>query len=604
MDLIRIPVVLHGSPYKLHSSSLHEPASHSPRSPFPVIGLVPNWRSTKAHLAVPPQSQPNTKTSNSKAGSQHCTDGSASNPDAAPQDGYKSSYGGLDDGDDANDARAQVPYTNSTHTSQNPFSPCASAFHLTPNGEPTLPLIHLKKPGSISPGHANVESECGYLTVDKHRVGSGEEGCDYDGYRGDNGGSDQDEHSDDEDDNDDNDDNGSGNNGDAPAPTCTTSRVVEQSRLDARAFKKGSSNSFKPVVRVFNHSLTGKVPSMQQPSQQVQKPGPSQNQASGAPSHTQGHSHRAVEADEENFESELSEPCRKPQQKARKFRNEDLPGLPYTMAPFRDIVLPRWIFYFSSLDSPWKLANPLHVAHVQKLWAETFPNIKCMVALRNDPIFALVKQRTYDWRSELATHALKAVEAFFDQYEEVDTTEARAAYVAWAVPEVTEIVDAHGHVKPVAPSLFPYMWERVEEGPDGPIPKGTFQHDCILDTFAFYLESTSVIKPSARENPARFPRCALTLATIAVERAFRAWSTGQYVPLPKAQQRFSQALWGYATNEVMESVDCLLAKQWKRILLGAEKYVGAYRPQPTLDVLVAKLRKPSGRATCFEPDSK
>ncbi|KAI6107307.1 hypothetical protein EDD16DRAFT_1523351 [Pisolithus croceorrhizus] len=558
-------------------NSPHEPASRSPRSPFPVIGLVPNWRSTKVHLAVPPQSQPNTKTSNSKAGSQHRTDGSASNPDAAPQDGYKSSYGGLDDGDDANDARAQVPYTNSMHTSRNPFSPRASAFHLTLNGKPTSPLIRLKKPGSISPGHANMESECGYLTIDKHRVGSGEEGRDYDGYRGDNGGSDRDERSDDEDDNDDNDDNdnddnGSGNNGDAPAPTCTTSRVMEQSRLDARVFKKGSSNSFKPVVRVFNHSLTRKVPSMQQPSQQVQKPGPSQNWASGAPSRTQGHSRRAVEADKENFE-----------------------------------IL-------------WKLANPLHVAHVQKLWAETFPNIKCTVALRNDPIFALVhplafylvtiliisevKQHTYDWRSELATRALKAVEAFFDRYEEVDTTKARAAYVAWAVPEVTEIVDAHGRVKPVAPSLFPYMWERVEEGPDGPIPKGAFQHDCILDTFAFYLESTSVIKPSVRENPACFPQCALTLATIAVERAFRAWSTGQYVPLPKAQQRFSQALWGYATNKVMESVDCLSAKQWKRILLGAEKYVGAYRPQPTLDVLVAKLRKPSGRATCFEPDSE
>ncbi|KAI6124317.1 hypothetical protein EV401DRAFT_1886342 [Pisolithus croceorrhizus] len=515
-----IPVVLHGSPYKLHSSSPHEPASRSPRSPFPVIGLVPNWHSTKAHLAVPPQSQPNTKTSNSKARSQHRTDGSASNPDAAPQDGYKSSYGGLDDGDDANDARAQVPYTNSMHTSRNPFSPRASAFHLTPNGKPTSPLIRLKKPG-VELTMTTVELTMVQTSI---RLAVGRKACDYDGYRGDNGGSDRDEHSDDKDDNDDNDDNdnddnGSGNNGDAPAPTCTTSRVVEQSRLDARAFKKGSSNSFKPVVRVFNHSLTRKVPSMQQPS-------------------------------------------------------------------------------------PWKLANPLHVAHVQKLWAETFPNIKCMVALRNDPIFALVKQRTYDWRSELATHALKAVEAFFDQYEEVDTTEARAAYVAWAVPEVTEIVDAHGHVKPVAPSLFPYMWERVEEGPDGPIPKGTFQHDCILDTFAFYLESTSVIKPSARENPARFPRCALTLATIAVERAFRAWSTGQYVPLPKAQQRFSQALWGYATNEVMESVDCLSAKQWKRILLGAEKYVGAYRPQPTLDVLVAKLRKPSGRATCFEPDSE
>ncbi|KAI6159660.1 hypothetical protein EDD17DRAFT_1511099 [Pisolithus thermaeus] len=388
-------------------NSLHEPVSHSPRSPFPVIGLVPNWHSTKVHLAVPPQSQPNTKTSNSKARSQHRMDGSASNPNAVPQDGYKSLYGGLNDGDDANDTCTQVLYTN--------------AFHLTPNGKPTLPLICLKKPGSILPGCVNMESECGYLTIDKHRVGSGEEGHDYDGYRGNNMGSNWDEHSN----NNNNNNNGSSNNGDAPAPTCTTSCVVEQSGLDARAFKKGSSNSFKPVVRVFNHSLTCKVPSMEQPSQQVQEPGPSQNQPSGAPSCMQGHSCHAVEADEENFET-----------------------------LFHDIVLPCWIFYFSLLNSPWKLANPLHVAHVQKLWAETFPNIKCTVALHNDPIFALIHPLAF----YLVTILI--------------ISEVKQSYVAWAVPEVTEIIDAHGHVKPVAPSLFPYMWERVEEGPDSPIPKG------------------------------------------------------------------------------------------------------------------------------------
>ena len=81
-----------------------------------------------------------------------------------------------------------------------------------------------------------------------------------------------------------------------------------------------------------------------------------------------------------------------------------------------------------------------------------------------------------------------------------------------------------------------------------------------------------------------------------VKRAFRAWSTGQYVPLPKSQKRFSQNNWGYATNEVMESVDCLTPKQWKKIFLGAQKYVGAYHPNPTMDVVAARMRHPSGRA--------
>ncbi|KAI5985251.1 hypothetical protein EDD15DRAFT_2200712 [Pisolithus albus] len=543
-------------------NSPHEPASRSPRSPFPVVGLIPNWHSTAHPLST--QSQPKPKTSNSKPGSQHRIARSTSNPDGALQAGYKSLYGGLGDGDDANDVRTQV-----SHISSMLLSPRPSPFHLTPNSEPTSLFLRLKKPRTSRPDSAPVnvpsldavvervehENEPEYQTADEdeQRIDKG----DCDGRRIDNARSDREQCSDDNDN-----DNGDNDNDDPSLPPVISHHVKQSSakQLNARAFKQGPSQPLKPVVQVFTRSLTHKVPRVGQPSQQVQKSGLLQNLASGAPGCAQGLGRHAVEADEENFESELSEPCRKPQQKACKFRNEDLPGLPYTMAPFCDIVIPHWIFYFSSLDSPWKLANPIHVTYIQKLWNETFPNVKCTVALRNEPIFALVhspkfllnkfvlilsevKQWTYDWRT-------------------------------WAVLEASEVLDDHGHVRPAVPSLFLYMWERVEEGTSGPIPKGTFQHDCILDTFALYLESTSVIRP------------------------------GKYVPLPKSQQKFSQALWGYATNKVMESVDHLSAKQWKKILLGAEKYVGAYHPQPTLDVLVAKLRKPSGRATCFEADSE
>ena len=95
--------------------------------------------------------------------------------------------------------------------------------------------------------------------------------------------------------------------------------------------------------------------------------------------------------------------------------------------PFHDLIIPHWIFYYSSLNSVWKLAIPQHVAHVQKLWNETFPNVPHTVALHDNPIFALVcilfhltpilthfkvKQWTYDWRGDLAAHAHKAVKVF------------------------------------------------------------------------------------------------------------------------------------------------------------------------------------------------
>src|SRR5438128_6636963 len=101
--------------------------------------------------------------------------------------------------------------------------------------------------------------------------------------------------------------------------------------------------------------------------------------------------------------------------------------------------------------------------------------------------------------------------------------------------------------------------------------------------------------------------CLVYLVTAAnvwqVEKAFQAYSTGDYVPPPKAHQRFSQRGWGFATNQVMESIDHLTAKQWKKIFAGAEEFKGAYHPLPTLDAMVAQMRYPSGRAKCIEEDS-
>ena len=66
-----------------------------------------------------------------------------------------------------------------------------------------------------------------------------------------------------------------------------------------------------------------------------------------------------------------------------------------------------------------------------------------------------VKQQTYNWWSELASCAHKAVEAFFHRYENFASTADRADYVKWVVPEAKEIFGSHGDSIPVAPSLSP-----------------------------------------------------------------------------------------------------------------------------------------------------
>ncbi|KAI6027991.1 hypothetical protein BKA83DRAFT_4049065, partial [Pisolithus microcarpus] len=101
------------------------------------------------------------------------------------------------------------------------------------------------------------------------------------------------------------------------------------------------------------------------------------------------------------------------------------------------------------------------------------------------------------------------------------------------------------------------------------------------------------------------PVGALALATIAVERMFRQWKTGCYeVPPQRALCQFSNANWGFATNEVMTAIEKLTEKKWKKIFSGAEDYIGAHKPLATVEVTCSQMGFVSGRATCFEEDSE
>lgn len=71
-----------------------------------------------------------------------------------------------------------------------------------------------------------------------------------------------------------------------------------------------------------------------------------------------------------------------------------------------------------------------------------------------------LKQRTYDWRGDLAERAILAVKAFFGKYTTFHSDpESRAAYVAWAVPDATEEVDERGNMVVRLPRFFPFMWK-------------------------------------------------------------------------------------------------------------------------------------------------
>ncbi|KIK99117.1 hypothetical protein PAXRUDRAFT_793514 [Paxillus rubicundulus Ve08.2h10] len=82
-------------------------------------------------------------------------------------------------------------------------------------------------------------------------------------------------------------------------------------------------------------------------------------------------------------------------------------------------------------------------------------------------------------------------------------------------------------------------------------------HECILNTFALYLETIEDLP----KTHGQWPHGALTLSVVAVEHAFRQWDTSNFIPLSKADAKFLNKLWGYVTDEVMTSVDQILEKK-------------------------------------------
>ena len=83
------------------------------------------------------------------------------------------------------------------------------------------------------------------------------------------------------------------------------------------------------------------------------------------------------------------------------------------------------------------------------------------------------------------------------------------------------------------------------------------------------------------------------------------WSTGYCVqPQWKSDDSFSVTEWGHSTAEVMESIDLLTDKQWDKIVLGAQMYIGHYQLESCQQVALRHCADvKSARAACAAPDS-
>ncbi|KAF8336127.1 hypothetical protein F5887DRAFT_1078857 [Amanita rubescens] len=266
-------------------------------------------------------------------------------------------------------------------------------------------------------------------------------------------------------------------------------------------------------------------------------------------------------------------------------------------------IIPRFIRYFVCFGQPWD-ANK-YLDYAQRVWQKIFPESRFILTGKNDAVYPLLRQHIYDFRSGFAERAERAVEDFFRKYTQFAEPARIQAYVRWAVPPARVKTNGRGQTIMLEDHVFPYMYkynnEHQMDGND--VLRGVFRHECILNTFAHYLEVIDHL-PVPAVNTEKPPRNALALAAVAVERALKQWSKGWFEP---DMANFSATEWGAETFDLLAATNDLPEAKWERIIREASGYIARYRKLGTSKanfttrILSKQL---SGRATILSSDGE
>ncbi|KAF9455823.1 hypothetical protein BDZ94DRAFT_1277182 [Collybia nuda] len=261
------------------------------------------------------------------------------------------------------------------------------------------------------------------------------------------------------------------------------------------------------------------------------------------------------------------------------FSNNDLPS--GIILRWTKVFVPLWMQYLGSVSRPWDLS--VHLQAAQNYWDEIFPTCEQLLALKGDPIFAVLKQRTYEWRSNFMTAAVAAVQAFWDSDDTYSDPTERAAYVEWAFPEDPN--------QPI-PGIWASVDDDFEESKEY-VYKGAFQATTIISTFAQHLLLLHSVQDSMLTGVQA--EGALALSATAVEHAFRRWESGHNA----GKGNFSAAL-AEKTDLYAEDITTKLTpKSWTKLMAAAEKTLE--RPGQVTSA-IGKHRR-SARATIVDADS-
>ncbi|KAF8797834.1 hypothetical protein BYT27DRAFT_7323078 [Phlegmacium glaucopus] len=220
------------------------------------------------------------------------------------------------------------------------------------------------------------------------------------------------------------------------------------------------------------------------------------------------------------------------------------------------ILVPRWLEIVGTYKNPWVLNSGINDA--QALWDIVFPERKGLDVLKSsaEPIFSVLKQRTYEWRGGFLLAATTAVSAFWETDPIYADPINRAAYIEWGVP--TDIDEP-----------TPITWANVDESdPDNVIYKGAFLSAPVIATFAHHLTVLDSIPTG--DLILAHTEGALALSAMAVDHAFKQWSTGEY---QKKSEGFSAALTDKTATYLADIEGVVSEKGWAKIMTAARKFI-------------------------------
>ncbi|KAH9043628.1 hypothetical protein EDB85DRAFT_1885230 [Lactarius pseudohatsudake] len=209
----------------------------------------------------------------------------------------------------------------------------------------------------------------------------------------------------------------------------------------------------------------------------------------------------------------------------------------------------------SFILSDWK--RPFHdfskgsglVQTVQKVIDVIYPDHSYVVTVQSK-----LYMNAYNWlvekRSDFGVHALQVANKFFKQVEYMNNTHAVSEYAMWATGED-------------GPGLWgvPSRWGVSSHDEDYVKAKGIFESQYMID-----ILTTAMKKPMQNSLLVNcglgYPKGAVALAAVGIERAFSAFCSGQKV----RASPFSQDNHGEIVAEYIHTLNALSERHWKSML--------------------------------------